>query len=198
MPSVGQTSSVVVDVVAVVVVDVVLEDDELVLEDDELVLEDDELVLEDDELVLEDDELVLVLEASVVPVLELVEPSPVVPLQRPECACGPPYGGGVPLWPSASHGGLEGGGLGVPLPPPPPLPRATPGRINIAVARIATAIDRRCFLLIWLPSRPSVEELLPACDPPHTWRLRPLWVGLLPPGVADSQKPSFIEGCPCA
>ena len=56
----------------------------------------------------------------------------------------PPYGGGDPLWPSASHGGCDGGGLGVPLPPPPlpppPCARATPGAAASAAARTAAAM----------------------------------------------------------
>ena len=127
--------------------DVLLEEEELLLEDeldDELLLDDeldDELLL-DEELLL-DDELLL----------------PVVW----HCLCFAWNAGSVPC-PSESQGGLDGGGLGVPLPPPfPPCPpNAMPGRMNIAVTTTATMmvtyrllanVHPLCSLLVLLTHR---------------------------------------------
>jgi hypothetical protein len=108
-PFVSHASSLVVEVdVAVLLVDVlelevaVLEDELL---DDELL--DDELLLDDEELLLEDELLLLALED------ELLLP------EVEHCLCFAWNAGSDP-WPSASHGGFDGGGLGVPLLPCPP------------------------------------------------------------------------------
>jgi hypothetical protein len=131
-PSVSQTSPVVaVEVEVDVLVDVLVE---------VLVLELELLPLELELELLELEELV---EGEVsVPVL------PVVPWSHEwEFFRGPPYGGGCPLWPSASHGGLVGGGFGVPFPP---FPKARPGMMNRAVAKMAIRTVRICLLLICL------------------------------------------------
>jgi len=68
---------------------------------------------------------------------------------EPEFLFGPPYGGASPSWPSESHGGLLGGGFGV----PPPDPNARPGRMNIAETATAMAIGKNLFLICHPPSR---------------------------------------------
>lgn len=106
---------------------VLVEEDELdeLLDEEELLL-DDELLLDEeleDELLLDEEEL---LDELLLPVVW-------------HCLCFAWNAGSVPC-PSESQGGLDGGGLGVPLPPPfPPCPpNAMPGRMNIAVTTTAT------------------------------------------------------------
>src|SRR5439155_5841785 len=87
----------------------------------------------------------------VLPVPLVVSPPDVPPLH---CLCLARNAGNF-AWPSESHGGFDGGGLGVPFPPPPPppfLPSAMPGTMNIAVAAMATRMVMY-FLFTYPPLR---------------------------------------------